>query len=122
MRTSVEPAAVLQALRRVCHDLWSDESGSMSWVGTILATSIFTLGMLVGLSTLRDHVMQQYGDVATGLDQLDQSWRYEYDIDLNGDGDSNDPGECHFEGRFDDTSTLTDPAGGAPAGLTFVAP
>ena len=123
MRTNLQVERTIRdSVCRTARRLWGDESGSVSWVSMILATSVFTLGVLVGLSTLRDHVMQQYGDVAVGLDQLDQSWEYQYQIDLNGDGDGTDPGECEFSGRFVDSSTLTDPATTAPAGLVFVAP
>ncbi len=110
------------ALGRAVRTLWLDERGSVGWVSTILATSIFTLGVLVGLTTLRDHVVQQYGDVSVGLDHLDQSWSYTTGIDLNGDGDSTDPGECEFRGSFSDSSTLSDPVGAAPADLVFFAP
>lgn len=98
---------------------WRDECGTVSLTSMLVATGIFSLGVLVGLATLRDHVVQQYGDVAVGLDHLDQSWSYETGIDNNGDGDCIDPGECEFQGEFIDTSTLNDPVGSAPADLEF---
>jgi hypothetical protein len=102
--------------------LWKDERGTVSWISMILATAVFSIGALVGLATFRDAVVQQYGDVAVGLDHLDQSWSYRTGIDANGDGDCTDPGDCEFEGEFTDVSTLTDPAGAAPADIVFVAP
>lgn len=74
----------------------------------------------MGLATLRDHLVQEYGDMAVAIDHLDQSWSYSNGIDCNGDGDYTDPGECEFRGQFVDSSNLSDPAGDGPADIVFV--
>ena len=101
----------------VFHEFWRDTRGSAAVASTILVTTIVSIGALVGLVTVRDHVLQQFGDVAVGLDLLDQSYRYDVGVDGNGDGDLSDPEDCRLQGSFSDTSSLTDPAGDAPAGL-----
>lgn len=101
----------------ILHELWQDTRGSAAVASTILVTTIVSIGALVGLVTVRDHVLQQFGDVAVGLDLLDQSYSYQVGVDGNGDGDLTDPEDCLLQGSFSDSSTLTDPAGNAPAGL-----
>lgn len=113
---------IARRVSSLARELWRDERGTVSWISMIMTTVVVAFGAIVGLATLRDHVLQQYGDVAVGLDHLDQSWAYKTGIDLNGDGDCIDPGECEFEGEFVDSSTLVDPPGAAPADLVFFAP
>ena len=99
------------------HRLWHDQRGSTTVASTILVTTILSIGALVGLVTVRDHVVQQFGDMAVGLDALDQSYRYAVGVDGNGDGDLIDPEDCFLTGGFSDSSTLVDVPGDAPACL-----
>jgi len=78
--------------------LWRDQGGGMPIVSTILLYVILVLGMTVGLVTLRDQIVQEYGDLSVALDHLDQSW------EVDGTG-------------FTDSSTLVDPPHAEPAGL-----
>ena len=102
---------------RLFYRLVREQNGSASVASTILVTSIISLGAMVGLVTVRDQVLQQFGDVAVGLDTLDQSYKYSIGIDVNGDGDFQGPEDCILEGVFEDTAIWTDPAGQAPACL-----
>jgi len=100
--------------------LWSDERGMHSPEAMIIMTTIVVVGCMVGMVTLRDHISQQFGDVAVALDSLDQSFRFRFVHDNNGDGDFDDEDEFEFEGSFaDDSPTLTDLAGQAPACLNM---
>lgn len=82
--------------------------------------TITVLGTIVGLATLRDHVDQQFGDLAVALDSVDQSFSFYFAHDNNGDGDFDDDGEFEFEGEYiDDSPTLVDNVGVAPACLDF---
>jgi hypothetical protein len=99
--------------------LWRDCQGTTSVASTILVTTIVAMGAMVGLATLRDHIVQQFGDVAVGLDHLDQSYAYNIEIDGNGDGDFNDPEDCIMRGRFEDISELVDVTGDAPGCLNL---
>ena len=99
--------------------LWRDERASVAPISMILTTTILALGAIVGLTTLRDHITQQYGDVAVALRSLRQSYRYEVGVDVNCDGDINDPEDCVMTGGFTDVVDLQDDPGTAPACLSL---
>ena len=94
-----------------------DESGATAPMGVVLVTTILALGSIAGLTTLRDHIVQQFGDAAVALRELRQSYRYSVAIDVNRDGDTNDPEDCILSGGFSDVVDLVDRADAAPAGL-----
>jgi len=74
--------------------LWRDERAAVSSLGVILLYTILALGATVGLVALRDQIVKEYGDVATALEHLDQSYTLP-----NGDSfaeDVNDP-LTHFQ-------------------------
>lgn len=54
--------------------LWCDEHGFVASTDLILITTIVVLGAIVGLATLRDEVVQELGDLATAIGQLNQSY------------------------------------------------
>jgi Flp pilus assembly pilin Flp len=98
--------------------LWRDESGAASAVAMILLYTILALGATVGLVTLRDQIVQEYGDVAAALDSLDQSWLIPV------------PGPDPDIGYMEDVDLSIsrpfahppDSDGNPPAGLEFTAP
>lgn len=107
-------------LQQETQRFWHDERGMHSPESMIIMFVITVLGSAVGLVTLRDHIVQQFGDVAVALDSLDQSFVYYFAHDNNGDGDFDDDDEFEFEGMYvDDSPTLTDDAGAAPACMNF---
>jgi hypothetical protein len=65
----------------------------------ILLTTIIGLGVVVGLTTMRDHIVQQFGDVAISIDALDQSF------------------STSNMGSFTDPGAVTDTANTEPGGL-----
>lgn len=72
-----------QGCRRRLHvirELARDESG---WIGTIefiLMTTLLALGLIVGLASYRNALVQEYGDLSAALLHLDQSFS------INGEG------------------------------------
>ena len=58
-------------------NLWRDERGFSTVLSTIMLVTILALGAIVGLVTVRDQLVQEFGDVATALEQLDQSFNAE---------------------------------------------
>ena len=84
--------------------LRSDDRGSIHCAGYLLMATILGIGMIVGIATLRDQVVQEFGDIADSLQSLDQSYRFTL-------GDR--------EYRFDDeeTDSIQQTNGEAPAGI-----
>ncbi|RLS35730.1 MAG: hypothetical protein DWH78_09815 [Planctomycetota bacterium] len=83
-----------------CCRLWNDESGFVSATEILIMTTILGLGMVVGLQTVRDAMIQELGDVAVALDHLDQSYSFTVGT---------------VSSQYIDTITLQDPAGAPPA-------
>ncbi len=98
--------------RSLTRQFWRDEAGFLSATDYILATTILAFGAIVGLVTLRDAVIQEFGDVAVALEFLPQT--YSVTISLKN-------GSMKSFG-YTDTNSLTDPAGQAPAGINLSLP
>lgn len=95
-------------------------NGSATVISTILLVVILCIGIIVGAVALRDQIVQEFGDAAVALDNLNQSYSYRIQIDTNGDG--NFDAECFAEYE-DPDPTLFDPGPNlAPADLMFIAP
>ncbi len=58
---------------KLLHTLWHDEAGAISAMSWLLLVTILALGTIVGLTTLRDQIVQELGDIALALENLDQS-------------------------------------------------
>lgn len=96
---------------------WRDDQAGASVVSLFLITAIVAIGGLVGLVAVRDNIVQQFGDVAVGLDNLSQSFSYEIRVDR--DGAAGFEVVCSTTSYSDPAATLTDPVNGAPACLTM---
>ena len=55
---------------------WSDEAGFIVSTELILIATILVIGMLVGLVSVRDQVVQELADVAEAISDVDQSYTY----------------------------------------------
>lgn len=86
--------------------LWHDTRGASSVASLILLTTIVTIGIIAGMVTLRDQIVQQFGDLSVALESLDQSYSFSI-ITPGGTVTSQNP----------DTNSLMDPDGLEPAGL-----
>lgn len=56
--------------------LWRDESGVMATSELILMSTIIVIGVIVGLSTFRNHMVQELGDTAAAVAALNQSYSF----------------------------------------------
>lgn len=56
--------------------LWGDESGVVVSTDLILVSSILVIGLLVGLTSLRDQIVQELGDTAVAVGNLNQSYSF----------------------------------------------
>jgi Flp pilus assembly pilin Flp len=59
---------------RIVIRFWNDESGESSAASILLITTLLSLGAIVGLSTARNTLVQQLGDVGVALENLDHSF------------------------------------------------
>ena len=54
--------------------LWNEDVGAIISAEIMLVASILVIGMVVGLSSLRDSVVTELADVAQALSQVNQSY------------------------------------------------
>lgn len=94
-----------RAVRSVLNFL-KDESGVIHVSGYLLVMTIVVLGMLAGVTSVRNQIVQSFGDLAVSLESLDQSYSYSVGASTS---------------EFTDSTTLTDPANSEPAGITVQA-
>jgi len=58
------------------HKLWNDEAGFIISSELVLVATILVIGMIVGLTTIRDQVVQEMGDIAAAFSDLTQAYSY----------------------------------------------
>jgi Flp pilus assembly pilin Flp len=85
--------------------LWRDEAGNATVTSLMLLVVIVAFGAVVGLVTFRDQIVQEFGDLATAIDSVDQSFS------AGSLGSYADPGP-----------TFTDPLDAEPACLSVTQP
>jgi hypothetical protein len=56
--------------------LWNDDAGVVVSAELILVATILVIGMIVGLTTVRDQVIQELGDVALAIASVNQSYSF----------------------------------------------
>ena len=56
--------------------LWREESGVMATSELILMSTIIVIGVIVGLSTFRNHMVQELGDMSAAVAGLNQSYSF----------------------------------------------
>lgn len=61
---------------RVFAQLWQDDLGFVVSSELVLIGTILVLGMIVGLATVRDQVVQELGDFALAIGQINQSYSF----------------------------------------------
>lgn len=84
----------------------------MSSIDYILFVTIMTISVVVGLATVRDGVMQQFGDISVAVENLEQS--YTVDITFRN-------GSTHRFG-WEDSAGPTDLADEPPGTIELVNP
>ena len=56
--------------------LWNDEAGFIVSAELVLIATILVIGMIVGLVSIRDQVVQELADVAAAISQINQSYSF----------------------------------------------
>ena len=57
-------------LKKLWLKLWRDECGELTYVSIILMYTILGVGAIVGLVSIRNQVIQEFGDLAIAMEQL----------------------------------------------------
>lgn len=100
-------------LKKLAIRLFRDQAGVLSSIDYILFVTIVTISAVVGLATVRDGVVQQFGDISVAMENLEQS--YTVDITFKN-------GSTHQFGWEDTVAPPTDNFGQAPGGIEIVVP
>jgi hypothetical protein len=95
-------------IAKVLIRLWRDQWGAASTAGVIVIYTILALGCIVGLVIVRNQIVQELGDLAVAFDSLDQSYSV---VTSSGTLSYTDAG-----------TTLSDPSGQPPAGISVTSP
>lgn len=90
-------------------DFWNDEAGFIVSSELVLIGTILVLGVVVGLATLRDQVVQELGDLALAISNVNQSYSYS-----GVTGHSSSTSGTSFADLTDFCDTNTDVAATAP--------
>lgn len=62
---------------KVLHRLWADEAGFVVSTELVLVATVLVIGLIVGLTELRNQVVQELGDVAMAIGNINQSYYYD---------------------------------------------
>ena len=92
--------------------LVDDDQGFVVTVELILITTIVVLGLITGLSAVRDAVVSELSDVATSVQELNQSYSY------NGVTGGDEESGSEFVDR-EDWAGPPGPGGGVDACIQF---
>jgi hypothetical protein len=95
--------------------LWRDDLGFVVSAELVLIGTILVIGMIVGLATVRDQVVQELGDFALAIGQVNQSYSFSGIT-----GHTSSVSGSEFADTVDFCDDATAQGTGAPACITFV--
>ncbi len=61
---------------KVLRRLWADEAGFVVSTELVLVATILVIGLIVGLTEVRNQVVQELGDLAIAIGDIEQSYQY----------------------------------------------
>jgi len=74
--TELQETPFGRASMRMLRTLWTDETGFIVSAELVLVATLLVIGMIVGLTTVRDTVITELADTATAIGQINQSYSY----------------------------------------------
>lgn len=66
----------MEAIKRLTNKLWNDEAGFIVSLELILIATIVVIGLITGLATVRNSIVQELSDVSGAVQDLNQSYTY----------------------------------------------
>ena len=98
-------------LKNVLKKLWQCERGFVVSSELVFMSAILVIGLIVGMTTIRTQVIQEFGDTSVGIGALNQSFSFPGVVASVGSSPGSDYDDksdfCDFRGF--------DPAGGSTA-------
>lgn len=64
-------------MKNLLSRFWADDAGFVISSELVLVATILVIGLITGLTSVRDQVVQELGDVAGAISQVNQSYAYE---------------------------------------------
>jgi hypothetical protein len=61
---------------KMMNQLWNDEAGFIVSSELVLVATVLVLGMIVGISSVRNAVVQELADVASAIGKVNQSYSF----------------------------------------------
>lgn len=61
---------------KLLRKLWKDEAGFIISAELVLVATMLVIGMIVGLTVLRNQVVQELGDLGAALGMISQGYEY----------------------------------------------
>lgn len=58
----------------IAQRLWHDQRGDASAASLMIMVTVVALGAIVGLSTFRDQIVQEFGDLSAAITSLNQGF------------------------------------------------
>lgn len=101
-------------MKNVSKKLWNDNAGFVVSIELILIATIAVIGLVAGMTAVRDGVVSELSDVAGSVQDLNQSYSF------NGvTGHSGSTAGSDFQDNLDFCDSAADAAGSADNCITF---
>lgn len=97
-------------------NLWNDDAGFIISMELILIATIAVIGLITGLTAVRDAVVAELSDVAGSVQDLNQSYAF-----TGVTGHSGDTAGSGFEDALDHCDDAEDTSGAADNCIAFTA-
>jgi len=104
---------------RMLRRIWKDESGFVVSTELVLIATILVIGMITGLVSVRDQVVQELEDVAVAIGNINQSYEY---YGLTGCAAATSGSDFTDELDWCERPGGLDPTGLAPPGIVLAQP
>lgn len=105
--------------------LWNDEAGFIVSAELVLVATILVIGMIVGLTVLRNQVVQELADLGAALGMISQGYEYTGVSKITGGTTFALTDGSGWDDQLDLCQTLPDggdPAGFEPGGISVTTP
>ena len=101
-------------MKSIASKLWNDDAGFVVSIELILIATIAVIGLIAGMTAVRDGVVSELSDVAGSVQDLNQSYSYNGVV-----GHSASTAGSDFQDALDFCDSAEDQSGQADNCITF---